>query len=363
MVSFAGIVPISDWGVFDEKLPRVIAGPCSAESEEQVMQTAAALKEAGVSVFRAGLWKPRTRPGCFEGVGEAGLPWLRRVQEETGMKVCTEVAGAKHASAAMGAGVDMLWIGARTTANPFLVEEIAETLDGADVPVLVKNPVNPDPDLWAGAVERLLIHGIRKIAVVHRGFTDPMPGRYRNKPEWNLAVAFRMAHPELPFFCDPSHIAGDTKYVPELSQRAMDLGLDGLMVESHCHPSCALSDASQQLTPSELSAMLSSLAVRSSDSENVSYKQTIGELRERIDALDEALVELLAKRMDVCREIGRIKKENNISIIQTERWEKALSKVESAAVEAGLDKAYVKAVFNEIHNASVSEQNNIIENR
>ena len=362
MIPDCGIIPIEKWGIFEDGAPYVIAGPCSAESESQVIQTALGLRKAGISVFRAGLWKPRTRPGCFEGVGEQGLEWLGRVRRETGMKVCTEVAGAKHVAAVADAGVDMVWIGARTTANPFLVEEIAGALEGSDMPVLVKNPVSPDIDLWIGAVERLQRHGIRKIAVVHRGFTTTSAIEYRNAPGWNVAVDFRSRFPEIPFFCDPSHMGGSRKFIREISQRAMDLGLDGLMIESHCKPECALSDALQQLEPEELADILSSLSIRVSDSDDSIYRKTVADFRDRIDYLDTSIVDLLAARMDICREIGRIKKDHNISILQTGRWEEALSLAVSEAVAKGLDAGFVKAVFNEIHNASIAEQNKILEN-
>lgn len=356
------ITPVKDWGIFEAHRPYLIAGPCSAESEEQVLETARGLAKAGVSVFRAGVWKPRTHPGCFEGVGEQGLPWLQRVKQELGMKVCTEVAGASHVKAALGHGVDMVWIGARTTANPFLVQEIAEALAGTDIPVLVKNPVSPDLELWIGAIERLQRQGIRKIGVIHRGFSTFETIRYRNSPEWHVAVALRSRHPEIPFFCDPSHMGGACAYVQELAQKAMDLGLDGLMVESHCTPAAALSDAGQQLTPQEFGEMVSRLTVRSDDSDERGYRNAIDELRARIDAIDEELLGSLASRMEVSRQIGKIKKESNITIIQTMRWEALMEKVLESAGKLGLDPAYVTAIFENIHQASIMEQNKLIEN-
>lgn len=363
MDSNISILPLGDWGIFSGKQPCVIAGPCSAESEEQVMRTAAALKEAGVELFRAGIWKPRTHPGCFEGVGEAGLAWLGKVRSGLGMKVCTEVAGAKHVAAALEAGVDVLWVGARTTPNPFLMEEIGCALEGADVPVLVKNPVNPDLELWIGAIERLNRHGVKKLGVVHRGFSTSAKISYRNDPDWETAIAMRSRHPELPFFCDPSHMGGSREYVPEIAQKAMDLGLDGLMVESHCDPSCALSDAGQQLSPEDLSRMLASLKLRSADSESSGYRESIGALRARMDVVDDALVELLSTRMGISREIGRIKKENNIAILQTGRWEEVLRHVGTAAAGKGLDQDFIREIFEGIHNESVREQDIIIENK
>lgn len=350
-----------DKNLFARERPFIIAGPCSAESEGQVMETARALKACGVNVFRAGLWKPRTRPGCFEGVGAEGIPWLKRVQEELGMRVCTEVASERHVKLVLEGGFDMVWVGARTTANPFLVQEIAESLSGTDIPVLIKNPVSPDLELWAGAIERFRRQGIEKIGVIHRGFSTFDNIKYRNNPEWHVAIAMRSRFPELLFLCDPSHMAGDREYVAELSQKAMDLGLDGLMVESHINPSCALSDAGQQLTPEDFSKMISSLQVRRSDSDDASYRNAIEDLRARIDVIDKALVEVLAERMEISREIGRIKKESNIAIIQTPRWEELMAGVLADAKARGLDTDDISSIFDRIHHASVSEQNKIIE--
>ena len=354
------IIPGSGWGLFPPPPPMVIAGPCSAESEQQVMNTARSLHEIGVSVFRAGLWKPRTHPGCFEGVGAEGLPWLQRVRRETGMAVATEVATEKHVRACLDGGVDLVWIGARTTANPFLVQEIADALQGSDIPVLVKNPVNPDPDLWIGALERLNRAGLRKLGVIHRGFSSPQPPGYRNDPLWQVAIQLRTRYPEMAFFADPSHMAGERKYIPELSQRALDLGLDGLMIESHCDPSCAKSDAAQQLTPGELKQLLATLIVRDSDCDDATYKETIDQLRARIDALDENLLSLLEARLELSRQIGRYKKEHNIAILQSGRWEALLQKVLEEGRARGLSEAFIRSVFNAIHEASVRAQNEIL---
>lgn len=345
----------------DTTRPFIIAGPCSAESGEQVMSTARALKERGITVFRAGLWKPRTRPGCFEGVGLEGIPWLVRVQKELGMKVCTEVASASHVKAVVEAGLDMVWIGARTTGNPFLVQEIADALEGTDIPVMVKNPLSPDMELWAGAVERLRLRGISRIGAIHRGFSTFGNSIYRNSPGWHVAVGMRSRYPDIPFLCDPSHMAGKREYVPELAQKAMDLGLDGLMVESHVSPDCALSDKDQQLTPEELGQMLSSLIVRSGSTDDARFKMAIADLRARIDIIDRGLVELLSERMEVSREIGRIKKESNIAILQPPRWEEVMAGVLSDAIAHGMDPDSTASIFDRIHNASVSEQNKIIE--
>ena len=338
----------------------VIAGPCSAESEEQVMRTAAELKSFGIRTFRAGIWKPRTYPGRFEGVGEAGLPWLVRVQRELGMRVCTEVAGAKHVEACLRNGISMVWIGARTTANPFLVQEIAEALHGTETTVLVKNPVNPDIGLWNGAIERFRRQGLENIAAVHRGFSTFDRIKYRNDPYWNVAVRMRGGNPALPFFCDPSHMGGDRAYVKEISQRALDMGVDGLMIESHCNPAAALSDAAQQLEPAELASVLSSLTVRRGDTDDKDYRRMIGELRGKIDILDESILRLLSERMELSREIGRIKKKNNVAIIQTLRWEEIMDRVTSDPHAGEMDTEFVKRIFNEIHDASVAEQNKIL---
>ena len=352
------IVPIAEWGLFSvPPRPCVIAGPCSAESEEQVMETARGLKAAGINVFRAGLWKPRTHPGCFEGVGAEGLEWLRRVKRELGMAVATEVAGAGHVRECLEAGVDLVWIGARTTANPFLVQEIADALKGTEIPVLVKNPVSPDLDLWVGALERLAGAGVRRIGVIHRGFSTSERIKYRNDPLWRYVIELRSRFPGLPFFCDPSHLAGRREYIAEISQRALDLGLDGLMLESHYRPESALSDAAQQLTPEALADLLTCrLAVRETDSADTSYRETIRELRAGIDALDEELIGILARRMEISRRIGESKRENNIAILQTGRWETVLADVIAKGRGHGLDEDFVRTVFNAIHDASVKAQ-------
>ena len=361
MEKFTEAIPVSGWDMFPDTRPLLIAGPCSAESEDQVMKTAVGLKELGVNVFRAGIWKPRTHPNTFEGVGLPGLDWLIRVQKEFGMKVCTEVANARHVYECLDRGVDMVWIGARTTANPFLVQEIADAIKGADIPVLVKNPVSPDFDLWVGALERLYQSGIRKLGVIHRGFStfDKIP--YRNSPEWQIAIELRSMYPYLPFFCDPSHMAGDRKFIEEISQRSLDLGLDGLMVESHCNPSCALSDARQQLTPGDLNDLLHRLVVRNIDSDSPEYKENIDQLRAKIDIIDENILYILDSRMRISRQIGEYKKKNNIAILQTSRWDSILEKVIFKGAEYGLSEKFVTSLFNVIHEASVQEQNAILE--
>ena len=355
------ILPLYDWGMFTEPRPSVVAGPCSAETEEQVMETARGLKEMGINVYRAGIWKPRTHPGSFEGVGAPALKWMQRAKKEYGLKISTEVASEKHVFECLKYGIDLVWLGARTTANPFLVQEIADALKDTDIPVLVKNPVNPDIDLWIGALERLNRAGIRKLGVIHRGFSTADRIKYRNDPQWQMAIELRSRHPELPFFVDPSHMAGCKEYIQELSQRSLDLGFEGLMIESHCNPSCALSDAKQQLTPDELSDLLyNRIIVRDSDSDSKEWKENIDQLRAKIDILDENLLYTLGARMKVSRQIGEYKRTNNVAILQTSRWDKVLAKVVAKGQEYGLPEDFVKEVFNAIHEASVEIQNQVI---
>ena len=356
------IIPVSEWGFFDESIPPiVVAGPCSAETEQQVMATAQGLHDFGIHVFRAGIWKPRTHPGSFEGVGIPGLRWLQKVQSEFGMKVCTEVASEKHVYECIKHGIDMVWIGARTTSNPFLVQEIADALHDCDIPVLVKNPVNPDLGLWVGALERLNRAGIRKLGVIHRGFTTSQKIPYRNLPLWQIAAELRTRFPNLVFFADPSHMGGSREYLYSLSQRAMDLGFEGLMVESHCDPSCALSDAAQQLVPADLKNLLESLTVRMKSTNDKEYNENIEHLRAHIDVIDENLLIALGSRMEISRKIGQFKKDHNIAIIQPARWDSLLDDMICKGRSYGLSEEFVRAVFNAIHDASVVEQNKIME--
>ena len=355
------LVPLYDWGMFTEPRPSVIAGPCSAETREQVMETAKGLKELGINVFRAGIWKPRTHPGSFEGIGVEGLAWMQQVKKEYGLKISTEVASERHVFECIKFGVDLVWLGARTTANPFLVQEIADALKGTDIPVLVKNPVNPDLDLWIGALERLNRAGIKKLGVIHRGFSTFEKIKYRNDPQWQVAIELRSRFPELPFFVDPSHMGGSKDYIREISQRSLDLGFEGLMIESHCNPSCALSDAKQQLTPPELSDLLyNQITVRDADSDSPQWKENIDQLRAKIDVLDENLLYTLASRMKISRQIGQYKKDNNIAILQASRWDAVLAKVVEKGKEYNLSDKFLTAVFNAIHEASVDAQNEII---
>ncbi|MDY2642207.1 MAG: bifunctional 3-deoxy-7-phosphoheptulonate synthase/chorismate mutase type II [Mediterranea sp.] len=340
----------------EDRRPLIIAGPCSAETEEQVMETAKMLAERGIKIFRAGIWKPRTKPGGFEGIGVEGLPWLKAVKKETGMLVATEVATAKHVYEALKAGIDILWIGARTTANPFAVQEIADALKGADVPVLVKNPVNPDLELWIGALERINGAGLKRIGAIHRGFSSYDKKLYRNLPQWHIPIELRRRIPSLPILCDPSHIGGKRELVAPLSQQAMDLGFDGLIVESHCNPDCAWSDAKQQVTPDVLDYILNLLVIR----KETQTTENLSELRKQIDECDNNLIEELAKRMRIAREIGTYKKEHDMTILQTGRYNEILDKRGSQGALCGMDPEFIKKVFEAIHEESVRQQMEII---
>ena len=347
--------PLALAGVPQER-PIVIAGPCSAETEEQVMSTAQALAKRGTKIFRAGIWKPRTKPGGFEGIGVDGLAWMKRVKEETGMLVATEVATAKHVYECLKAGIDILWIGARTTANPFAVQEIADALKGVDVPVLIKNPVNPDLELWIGAMERINGAGLKRLAAIHRGFSSYDKKIYRNLPQWHIPIELRRRIPDLPIFCDPSHIGGKRELVAPLCQQAMDLGFDGLIIESHCNPDSAWSDASQQVTPDVLNYILDLLVIR----EGKQSTESLGGLRNQIDECDNQIIEVLAKRMRICREIGTFKKEHGMTILQTGRYNEILDKRGAQGALCGMGSEFIKKVFEAIHEESVRQQMEII---
>lgn len=340
----------------DKERPFVIAGPCSAETEEQVMTTAKQLASKGCHIFRAGVWKPRTKPGGFEGNGEAALPWMKRVKEETGMLITTEVATPEHVEQALKYDIDILWVGARTTANPFAMQALADSLKGIDIPVIVKNPVNPDLELWIGAMERINQAGIKRIAAIHRGFSSYDKKIYRNLPMWQIPIELRRRIPDLPIICDPSHIGGRRELIAPLCQQTMDLGFDGLIVESHCDPDKAWSDAKQQVTPEVLDYILSLLVIRN---ETVTT-EGIHELRKQIDELDNSIMELLSKRMRVCREIGQYKKEHNMTVLQTSRYNEILDKRGAQGSLCGMDTTFVKEVFEAIHEESVRQQMEII---
>lgn len=336
----------------DNERPWVIAGPCSAETEEQVMTTARNLAAKGCHMFRAGVWKPRTKPGGFEGNGEKALPWMKRVKEETGMLISTEVATPEHVELAMKYDMDILWVGARTSANPFAMQALADAMRGLKVPVLVKNPVNPDIELWLGALERINQAGIKQLGVIHRGFSSYDKKIYRNLPMWQIPIELHRRVPELPIICDPSHIGGRRDLIAPLCQQAMDLGFDGLIVESHCNPDEAWSDAKQQVTPDILDYILSLLIVRSESSTTEGIRM----LRAQIDEIDNTLMDLLAKRFRVCREIGTFKKEHNMTVLQTGRYNEILEKRGAQASLCGMDAEFAAQVFELIHEESVRQQ-------
>jgi chorismate mutase len=340
----------------DAKRPLIIAGPCSAETEEQVMDTARKLAARGIKIFRAGVWKPRTKPGGFEGNGVMALPWLKRVKTELGMYTAVEVATAAHVREALSYDVDMLWIGARTTANPFAVQEVADALEGMDIPVLIKNPVNPDLDLWIGAVERIYNAGIRRIGVIHRGFSSFDKKIYRNLPQWHIPIELHRQLPTLPIICDPSHIGGKRELIASLCQQAMDLNFDGLIVESHCNPEKAWSDASQQVTPEVLDFILNTLVIRDTNQST----ESLASLRRQIDELDNSLLELLARRMRVSREIGQYKKEHNMPILQSQRYDEIIQNRVAQALQMGMDTEFMKTVLVAIHEESVRNQQEIM---
>ncbi len=350
------IAPIDEWHIYKQR-PLVIAGPCSAESEEQVMLTAAGLAATGrVDLFRAGVWKPRTRPDQFEGVGTVGLKWLRQAREEYGLPVAVEVATEKHVYEALKHGVDAVWIGARTSVNPFALQEIASALKGADVMVFVKNPINPDLELWIGAIERISKAGISRIAAIHRGFSSWEKSAFRNQPRWQIPVEMRQRIPDLPMICDPSHMGGDRSFIADLSQKAMDLNYDGLMIESHIEPASALSDSKQQVTPAELTEILDSLVLRSPTSDDPEFLETIEDLRSQIDVYDNLLLDILESRMQVAETIGRYKKEHGITILQSSRWKEIKDNAVDKGVRKGLTPEFIQTFLEAIHQESITHQ-------
>ena len=336
----------------------VIAGPCSAETEEQVMTTAKQLAANNIKILRAGVWKPRTKPGGFEGHGEKALPWLQAVKKETGMLIATEVATPAHVEAALKAGIDILWVGARTTANPFAVQELADSLKGVDVPVLVKNPVNPDIELWIGALERINGAGIKRLGVIHRGFSSYDRKIYRNLPMWQIPIELNRRIPQIPILCDPSHIGGRRDLIAPLCQQAMDLGMEGLIIESHCDPDSAWSDAKQQVTPDILSYILNLLVIR----DETLTTENITELRKQIDSIDNDLIELLAKRMRVSREIGQYKKEHKMTVLQSKRYSEIIDKRGAQGALCGISPDCMNTIFEAIHEESVRQQMEILNN-
>ena len=343
----------------DNERPFVIAGPCSAETEEQVMTTARQLADKGCHIFRAGVWKPRTKPGGFEGNGEMALPWMKQVKDETGMLTAVEVATPEHVELCLKYGIDILWIGARTTANPFAVQAIADSLKGTDIPVLVKNPVNPDLELWIGALERINGAGIKRLGAIHRGFSSYDKKIYRNLPMWQIPIELKRRIPNIPIANDPSHIGGRRDLIASLCQQAMDLGMDGLIVESHCNPEAAWSDASQQVTPDILDYILSILVIRA----ETQTTENITALRKQIDEIDNNIIEVIAKRMRVCREVGQYKKEHGMTIVQTARYNEILEKRGAQGSLMGIDPECIKKVFEAIHEESVNQQMKVINDK
>lgn len=361
MVANLKVMPISHWLPKIDN-PLLISGPCSLESEEQALATARELaKDKRVFVYRGGIWKPRTRPGMFEGVGSIGLEWLKLVKQETGLLTGTEVANAQHVEECLKAGVDVMWIGARSTASPFVVQEIADVLKGTDQIIMVKNPVNPDVQLWVGALERLNQAGLKNLVAIHRGFTPFSDTKYRNYPNWKTVIELRRILPNLPIICDPSHISGKREYLFEISQKAFDIGLDGLMIESHIDPSCALSDKEQQVTPADLAKILDRLVIRYANSDDPQFENKLELLRGRIDGIDHEIMEILAQRMSIVRQIGQYKKENQVTALQINRWAQIMEDRSKLAEKLSLDDTFVKSLFQLIHEDSVRQQTDIMD--
>ncbi len=344
-----------------QKKPLLIAGPCSVETEEQVIATAQRLAATGkVDVIRGGIWKPRTRPNSFEGVGTKGLPWMQKVKEMTGLPVTVEVAKAKHVEVCLEFGIDILWIGARTTVNPFAVQEIADALRGVDIPIMVKNPINPDLSLWMGGIERLQKVGLKDIAGIHRGFSNFGEKIYRNRPQWQLPIELKRRMPEIPLICDPSHICGRRDILAKVSQKSMDLNFDGLMIESHITPDDAWSDAKQQITPEVYGQMISDLKMRDYDTSALPAKSDLEVLRKQINFIDDELINMLANRMKVARDIGSFKKENNVTILQNTRWNEILEKYKKRGAGSQLSEEFIVKFITAIHDESISQQENIM---
>jgi len=354
------IQPLNTW-INIKNEPLLISGPCSAETEDQLLSTAHLLKATGkVSVLRAGIWKPRTRPGEFEGIGSIGLEWLKRAKAETGLPTAVEVANAKHVEEALAAGVDILWIGARSTVNPFTVQEIADALQGVDIPVLVKNPVNPDLQLWIGALERINKAGITKLGAIHRGFSSFEKSAFRNEPMWELAIQLKTLCPELPIINDPSHICGNRELIPYISQKALDLDMQGLMIESHLDPSVAWTDAKQQVTPAALAEMVSKFSLRKPESKNEEFTDKLADLRKEIDKIDDLVLQKLAERMSITQKIGEFKRDNKVTILQVNRWDEIMQKRTSFAKALKLDVNFTEKFLELVHGESIRRQTEIM---
>jgi len=361
MDSFNELFSVSEWFTDITHDFLIIGGPCSAESESQMIKTARALKSSGkVHLFRAGIWKPRTRPGTFEGIGEKGLEWLKQVKEEVGLRTAVEVANPAHVEKAMQYEVDLFWVGARTVSNPFSVQELAESLKGVDIPVLVKNPVNPDIAMWIGALERFYNSGIRKLGAVHRGFYPFEATKLRNIPKWEIPIELKTRFNNLPIFCDPSHISGVRQYIQEISQKAIDLNMNGLMIESHIKPEEALSDVAQQLSPFEFSGLLDNLVFREIESNDKKLSGILETLREQIDSIDKQIIELLAQRMSAVEKIGAFKSKNKVTIFQLRRWEKIISSRVEQGAKLGLSKYFIKELLQLVHKESIQKQADVM---
>ncbi|MFN8406702.1 MAG: chorismate mutase [Sphingobacteriaceae bacterium] len=354
------IQPLHTW-IKPINEPLLIAGPCSAETEEQLLATAHLLAQTGkVSVLRAGIWKPRTRPGEFEGIGSIGLKWLQRAKAETGLMTAVEVANAKHVEEALASGVDILWVGARSTVNPFTVQEIADALRGIDVPVMVKNPVNPDLSLWIGALERINHAGINRLAAIHRGFSSFEKTAFRNEPMWEMAIQLKTICPELPIINDPSHICGNRELIPYIAQKAIDLDMQGLMIETHIDPSSAWTDAKQQLSPGDLVSLINSLALRTVESVNKTFTDKLTELRQQIDKIDDQIIQKMAERMQIVHQIGQYKRDNNVTILQVNRWDEIMNKRQAFAQALKLDIHFTNKLLELIHGESIRKQTEIM---
>jgi len=355
--------PLNTW-VKTKNEPLLIAGPCSAETEDQLIATAHLLAKTGkVSVLRAGIWKPRTRPGEFEGIGSIGLTWLKRAKEETGLPTAVEVANAKHVEEALAAGVDILWVGARSTVNPFTVQEIADALKGVDIPVMVKNPVNPDLQLWVGALERINNAGITKLAAIHRGFSSFEKTAFRNEPMWELAIQLKTLCPELPIINDPSHICGNRELIQYVAQKALDLDMQGLMIESHLDPSVAWTDAKQQLTPAALSDLMELLTLRKPESKDKEFTDKLADLRTSIDKIDDQIIQKIAERMQVVQKIGEFKRDNGVTILQVNRWDQIMNKRSAFAKALKLDLNFTGKLLELIHSESIRKQTEIMNDK
>lgn len=347
---------------FGHEHPFLIAGPCSAESVEQLMEVALALKQLGITTMRAGVWKPRTRPNTFEGVGARAFEWMTEVKASTGMRFATEVASPEHVLLALKAKVDLLWLGARTTVNPFTVQEIADALKGVKIPVLIKNPINPEEALWLGAIERIYKAGVEQVGAIHRGFSSYQKSRYRNQPYWQIPLSLKSQFPDLPLLADPSHIAGSREFIQEVSQKALDLGYDGLMIETHPHPDKALSDAQQQITPASLKALIESLRISRHSSSNAIFINQLEALRHKIDSLDQELIDTLAARMKLVNQIGEYKKDNNVTVFQLERWQEIMQTRPDWAQKQHLSSEFITEIFKAIHDESIRLQTDIVTN-